>query len=217
LPVHADSVIRRLDVTVTKHWNFECGNDGGYFIPAGGARVHLRSGSRVQCQRSGTGILTSQCYLNWIAHILAPAASYLDSHWKVGVTRNSANDVFDQTHILEASRTAVALHHLLDRATEVDVHEFGGEHVCDTCGRLTHGVRIGPEYLNTNGAFFVIEAEFCQRSWNFATNSFRRQKLRYDYVGAKATAKAPEWCLRHPRHRREIQGNFMSQREWKSH
>ena len=106
---------------------------------------------------------------------------------------------------MQASRPAVPLHDLLDRAAEVDVDELRLKHVGDERGRLAHRDRIGAEDLHADRPLVGAEAELVERRLVLAPDSLGRQELRDDDVGAEAAAEPTERRLRDPGHGREIE------------
>src|SRR5471032_1475930 len=84
------------------------------------------------------GVLTAKSDRDGIAHLLVPAAANLAGDREMCGTRDGANDLLYEPEIPEAPRPAIAFHHFLDRAAEVDVDELGLKHIGHERGSLAH-------------------------------------------------------------------------------
>src|SRR5690606_6810831 len=111
-----------------------------------------------------------------------------------------ANHPLHEVQVAEAAGATIALHHLLYRTTEVDVHEVRLEDLSNHHGSFAHPVRIGTENLDADRVLARVEAEFAHGSRILAANAFCREEFRYHHVGAIPAAETPEWRLGHACH-----------------
>jgi hypothetical protein len=110
-------------------------------------------------------------------------------------TDHGANDPVHLVEVPEASRAAVALHDLLDRAAEVDVDELGSVVLRDQPGRLGHGGGVGTIDLNADGTLHLLELGTLKRGADPAPDGLRREEFGDHDVGTHPPAHLAVWRL----------------------
>ena len=121
---HPNDVVGRLHVAVADHRDVQRLDHARDLVPVGLAAEHLGAGPRVQGERPRAGVLHPERDADRIAPLVVPPAPRLDGDRQMGGADDRADDPLDQVQVAQAPGAAVPLHHLLDRAAEVDVDEL---------------------------------------------------------------------------------------------
>jgi hypothetical protein len=141
-----------MNIAISNHRHTDRTRHGVDHLPVRLAAVSLRAGAAVDRDRAHAAILESLGHLHRIDRLPVPANADLGGH------RNHAADrtghpgchLGEQWAVLEQRRTAVLRHHLVHRATEVDVDEIRLFPIDDFAGRLAHALAVGTEQLHAH-------------------------------------------------------------------
>ena len=119
-----------------------------------------------------------------------------------------AQKPFDQRQIAQQSRAAVALHHFLHRAAEVDIDDIEAQILADARG-VGHHRGIGAEELRGNGMLVRLESQVFQGAGGLVraqrgADAVRTGELGHDEpASAQIADKAAEYGVGDARHGRE--------------
>jgi hypothetical protein len=206
---HAHDVGGSLQVTVADDRNIQGLDHPGDLVPVSLAGEHLGPGAGMQGKRSSPGFLHAERNGDGITGLIVPAASGLYGNRQMGGAHHGPDDLPYQVHVSQAAGAAVTLHHLLDRAAEVDVDELGLVVLGDQGSGLCHGIRISPVDLDADGALDRLELGTLQRGPDPAPNGLRAEKLGEHEVGPHSPADLAERRLGYTRHGGENQRKRM--------
>src|SRR3989454_1169510 len=201
LIAHGHHVLGRPDVAVPDDRDRERLCDGGDLLPVCRALIHLGPRAGMERQRLRPCFLAPERDFHGVTLRLVPAAPDLHGDRQVGRVPDRPDDAADQAHILEASRSTVVPNDLLDRTTEVDVHEVRLEQLGHHAGSLGHDIGVGAVDLDPDGPLERLEAHPRQDSLDAQRDPDRRDELGHDDIRPVRAATRPERGLRHPRHR----------------
>ena len=117
-----------------------------------------------------------------------------------------AGDAFQNGEVLQQGRAAVAGNDFVDRAAEVEVEEIRLHPVAHHAGGFTEVFRVSPEELDTQGPLAGSKIEVFHCPGVLAEDTLGGDKLRDHDVGSLFFAKPAKNLIRHPRHRRKVEG-----------
>jgi hypothetical protein len=124
----------------------------------------------------------------------------------VSRAHDGADDLFHQVHVAEAAGATVPLDHLLDRAAEVDVDEFGLVRLGDDGGRSSHCLGVGAVDLDSDRSFDRLEFAALEGLPDAAADRLGREELGHQDIGPEPAADLPERRLGHSGHGGQNEG-----------
>ena len=104
-----------------------------------------------------------------------------------------------KVHIAKAARSAVPLHDLLDRTSEIDIDEIWTEEIRHQRRSITHRLGVRPENLDPDRPFVLAEPEVLTSLLVSLHDAIGAHELRRYHVGTEPTAKPAERSFAHTR------------------
>ena len=130
--------------------------------PVGVAAIALLARARMQRDRLQTAILGQLRHLTATSSwSFQPARNFI-VNGIVMAARTVAQNRLHQRQIAQQARAAVALHHLIHRAAEVDVDNVEAQVLADA-RRFRHHGRVGAEQLRGDGVLVILERQVAHR------------------------------------------------------
>ena len=138
---------------------------GLHFSDAGPIRLAaIALLARARMQRDGlqSAIFGELSHFHGHQLLIVPAGAELHGERNRDGRPHLAQDLFHQRQIAQQSRTAVALHHFVDRAAEVDVDDIESK-ILASLGRVGHHLGIGAKQLRRDGMLLRLEVQIAKR------------------------------------------------------
>ena len=160
----------------------------------------------MECQRRGARLDEPRADVEARARPVLEPAPHLDRHGDGDGVRDGGHDPARALGIVQQRRACARLRHLLDGATEVDVHQVGAGRL-DHPRRLGHRLRLGAEDLDGEGMLVGGDAQVAERSLVPVVQSGAADHLRADEPGAVTASLTAKGLHAHAGHRSEHQAS----------
>ena len=155
---HAHGVFGRVDIAVSDdrdaHGSFHFGDAR----PIGLAAVALLARAGMQREGSHAAIFGQARQADRDELLVVPAGAELDGERNGNGRAHLAQQPLHQGQVAQQAGAAVAFHHFVHRAAEVDIHHVEAQVLADARG-IGHDGGIGPEQLRGDGALHGIEGQ----------------------------------------------------------
>ena len=177
--------------------------------PVGLACIHLAAGASVDGQSLYSDILQPLRKFHYYLRILIPSQTCLYGHRQLDGLDDLSCDLDHLVGLSHHSRACSTSCNLVDRTSEVDVHEVGSMPSGDFrrpfghYGRIDHRLRDVAVYLYADGGFVIVCHQLFKRFAGVADESVGRNEFRIHHVRAELLAYETEGCIGHILHRRK--------------
>ena len=119
------------------------------------------------------------------------------------IPHHGPDDVLHEVHIAKATRSAVPLHDLLDRTSEVDIDEVRAEEIRYQRRSFAHRLGGRPKNLDPDRPFVLAEPEMLTSLPVSLHDTIGAHELGRYHVGTEPSAKPAERSFAHSRLGRE--------------